>query len=146
MAHPAIVIPSGKSGCGPYDYLQFVLQQNPYDIDPSGVTLPSTALVDGPAWANTVGNGYSYGRSLSKFLEAVGKGYDPKVPGIAPGGEVLTGFLNWRFGEENVRISKALMLTYDYDGTKAGEADSDETLPHKFTGRILIGYAGPAWP
>jgi hypothetical protein len=145
VAHPLISVP--VSG-GKFDYLQFVLDQNPYDIGsyPAAITLPTTAEVEGPAWGNQRGLGYPYGRSVDALLKAVAAGYTPPGIVIPPGGDVLGSFYNWRFGDENVRISKAMRLVYTYDGTTVGEPDSDPTIPHKFTGHILIGYGGPAWP
>jgi hypothetical protein len=50
-------------------------------------------------------------------------------------------FPHWQFGDDSVRISKAIRLTYSYSGPH-----SDTESPRAFIGHILIGYGGPAWP
>jgi Dyp-type peroxidase family len=137
VPHPMIYVP--KNG-GKFDYLQLVLEENPYGIDPNGITLPGTAEVAGPFAANRGSNGYPNGRSLQAFLAAATA--SPRTPNYAPAdSDVLAMFPHWQFGEDSVRISKAIRITYSYSGPH-----SDTESPRTFIGHILIGYGGPAWP
>jgi Dyp-type peroxidase family len=137
VPHPMIYVPKNS---GKFDYLQLILEENPYGIDPNGITLPGTAEVAGPFAANRGGNGYPHGRSLRAFLAAATA--SSRGPNYAPSdSDVLAMFPHWQFGDDSVRISKAIRLTYSYSGP-----DSDTESPRTFIGHILIGYGGPAWP
>ena len=112
------------------DYLDLVLRENPYDINPDRVSLPNIAEVDGPARDFQRGRRYPGGRSLNEFLgmaAARGDSADALLP-----------FPHWRHNNQDYRISKSMLLTYNYNNP------ADAPTP-AFSGIILIGYGGPVW-
>lgn len=137
MAYPPIFVP--KDASGTFDYLSLVLQENPYNIDPIGVTLPGTAEIGGPFATNRRNNGYPNGRSLATYLSAVNSARDT-TGYTGSTGDPLAEFPHWEFNGQSVRISKALRLTYTY------AAPSSDPTQQNFMGTLLIGYGGPSFP
>jgi Dyp-type peroxidase family len=138
MANQSIYVPKDASS-GKFDYVTLVLDENPYDIDPNGVTLPGTAETGGPFAAYRRNNGYPNGRSLNDFLQAVQATRAASTYSGATG-DPLTDFPHWDFNGQSVRISKALRLTYTYAATPS------DPYKKNFQGVVLIGYGGPSFP
>jgi hypothetical protein len=138
MPNQPIYVPKDPSS-GEFDYLTLVLNENPYDIDRNGVTLPGMAETGGPFATYRRNNGYPDGRSLDAFLKAVNTTRATSTY-TGSAGDPLADFPHWDFNGQSVRISKALRLTYTYAATPA------DPYQHNFQGVILIGYGGPSYP